>query len=238
MLLCKSIFLQEIQRYIRIAFLFISIFVFIFSDHAFGQNAKDVAIVLKTIGQVQVNPAGNGQPFRARKGSRLNSGNVVLTGSNALASIVFTDDKSLLKVRSKSRITIRGEREQGVVKKTISMRLGEIWAKVTKGSFYRIETPSGVAAVKGTLFYIKFENGLMSTFVFEGLVEYILNGLNMEIKPGEVGEMRQGEQPTIRKFSLDEIPADILIESLENLEVEFENDAGQKKKLNIKINRQ
>jgi hypothetical protein len=226
------------QKYFRIAFCFFSTFVFIFSAPAYGQNAKDVAIVLKTIGKVQVDRSGNGQPYRARKGSRLNSGNVVQTGTNSLASIVFTDDKSLLKVRSRSRITIRGKREQGRVKKTIFMRLGEIWAKVTKGSFYRVETPGGVAAVKGTLFYIKFKDGLMSTFVFEGLVEYIFGSQRMEIKPGEVGEMRQGEAPTVRKFSLDEIPADILIESLENLEVEFENDAGQKKKLNIKMNRQ
>ncbi|MFQ5630368.1 MAG: FecR domain-containing protein [bacterium] len=216
------------------AFCLVAIF-----ESAWGQNAKDIAIVLKTIGSVQFNRTGNGGWYVAKRGTRLNSGNVVQTAPKSLASIVFTDDKSLLKVRSKSKITINGKREKKGIKKTIMMRLGELWAKVTKGSFYRVETPSGVAAVKGTRFYLIYtQDGRTLTFCLEGLIEQITRFGNLMLNAGEVGEMRRDAPPTKRKFTADELPNWANDNTQEVLEIEFENEAGQKKKLNININRQ
>ena len=208
-----------------------------FAPPLLAQNEKDIAIFLKTVGQVQLNRNGNGQWYLAKRGSRLHSGNIVQTGDKSLASIVFTDDKSLLKVRSKSRITINGRREDEQIKKTILMRLGELWAKVTKGSFYRVETPNGVAAVKGTQFYA-FSGDTMRIFCTDGLIEGETNRGKLLLYPGEVAEMRRDAPPTKRPFTADELPNWAADETEETLEVEFENEAGQKKKLNININRQ
>jgi hypothetical protein len=208
------------------------------SQSVFAQNDKDIALVLKTIGKVSINRTGNSRWVKAQKGSRLNSGNVMHTGEKSLAAIVFTDDKSLLKVRSKSRITIKGKREKTGIKKTIFMRLGELWARVTKGSYYRVETPSGVAAVKGTEFYILFgEDGLMKIFCVDGLIDYLHRLGNIELKAGEVGESRPDAPPTKRPFKADELPQWANDSTDETIEVEFENEAGQKKKMNINIKR-
>lgn len=209
------------------------------ASQLFSQQEKDIALFLKTVGRVQMHRSANKQWYLAKKGSRLHAGNIVQTGDNSLASIVFTDDKSLLKVRSKSRITIDGKRETNIVKKTILMRLGELWSRVTKGSFYRVETPSGVAAVKGTQFYVIYgEDGVMLTFCLDGLIELITSKGRLLLNPGEVGEMRRDGLPTKREYTQDELPTWANDETEEMLEIEFENDAGQKKKMNINLNRQ
>lgn len=230
---------QYYRKYFRRAAPMLLICLLALSNNAFAQADKDIALVLKTIGKVFLNRAANSGWARAKKGTRLNSGNIVQTDKKALAAIIFTDDKSLLKVRSKSRITIKGKREQKSIKKTIVMRLGELWAKVTKGSFYRVETPSGVAAVKGTQFYLLFdEGGRMILFCLDGLIDFFNQFGRIELKAGEVGEMNRDSAPTKRPFSLDELPNWANDGTQDILEIEFENEAGQKKKMNININRQ
>src|SRR3990172_983244 len=98
----------------------------------FAAEAKDVALVLKTVGNVQLTKQSEKGWLNASRGNRLNSGQVVKTGENSLAALVFTDDKSLLKVRSNSNVTINGTREDEGIVKRIKLSFGEIWAKVTK----------------------------------------------------------------------------------------------------------
>lgn len=206
---------------------------------ATAQNARDIALVLKTIGKVYINAGSNANWSLAQRGTRLHSGIVLQTAENSLASIIFTDDKSLLKVRAKSRITIQGKREGNVVKKSLFMRLGELWAKVTKGSFYQVETPSGVAAVKGTMFYLMInEDGIMRVFCLDGLIEQFNDFGRVLLNAGEMGEMGRDTPPTKRPFDIDEAPNWSQGSGEEILEIEFENEAGEKKKLHIYIQRQ
>ena len=227
-------------NYGKILFLcgFILVPLLLITNKAKSQG-KDIAILLKSTGKVEVNKGTNGTWLAAKKGMRLHSGNIIKTGDNSLAALVFTDDKSLLKIRSNSHVTIKGKREKAKVKKSIFMRLGNLWAKVTKGNPFQVETPSGVAAVKGTEFYVGMdENGQMVVFCLEGLIELINRMGRINLNPGERGLLLQRRRPEKRRSSPDEIPnwagAD---DGVNELRIEFENENGEKKILKIKFKR-
>jgi hypothetical protein len=201
---------------------------------------KDVAFILKAVGQVQVSPASNGFWQNAGRGARLNAGNQLRTGNESLAAIVFTDDKSLLKVRSNSKVVINGKREASTsgarrIAKTIAMETGELWAKVTKGSSpFRVETPSGVAAVKGTVFYgILDANGNFLIVCLDGIVELINQFGSILVNAGETGISSPDQAPESHPTSPDELPTWADDEGGE-MEIEFQDDNGQKKKLKIR----
>lgn len=201
---------------------------------------KDIALVLKTTGQVQIN-ADNGGWLNAPKGTRLSAGTQVRTGNESLAAIIFTDDRSLLKVRSNSQVMINGKREtaaaSGRIVKNIAMQFGELWAKVTKGSApFRVETPSGVAAVKGTIFYaIITADGKFLIVCLDGLVELINQYGKALVKAGETGISSADEAPESHPTTPDEMPNWANdSEGNGDIEIEFQDGNGQKKKLKIR----
>jgi len=202
---------------------------------------KDIALVLKTTGQVQVN-ADNAAWQNAGRGTRLHAGAQVRTGDQSLAAIVFTDDKSLLKVRSNSKVVINGKREAAAsggqrIIKTIAMEFGELWAKVTKGNTpFRVETPSGVAAVKGTIFYsILRDDGRLYIICFDGIVELINRFGSVLVQAGQTGTSALNEAPETHPSTPEEIPTWANdSEGSGEIEIEFQDQNGQKKKLKIR----
>ncbi len=165
-------------------------------------KAKDIALILRAKGRVQKVPAGKKRALRARKGDRLHSGDIIRTGRNSQASLIFTDDKSLVKLRPQSQLVIKGKREKKNVKKTLFMRLGTLWAKVTKGNLFRVETPSGVAAVKGTEFEVSIDqSGTMTVTCFEGIVELFNRHGKIEIKANMRGELTAEQAPEAKEWS-------------------------------------
>lgn len=195
-------------------------------------EGKDVALVLKTAGKVQLTKKGRSTSFAARRGHRLNSGEVVRTGDNSLAALVFTDDRSLLKIRSNSDVTIQGERQNNTIVKRIKLAFGEIWAKVTKQkSSLRVEAPSGVATVKGTEFNCLVADDNFFVFCREGLVELVNQFGSMMIGANEMARLTQGAPPQ----RMDGNPDDIFELSGDDegrtLEIEYEDEDGNKKKL-------
>jgi hypothetical protein len=195
-------------------------------------NDKDVALVLKTAGDVELNAPGRTTWVKARRGHRLHSGIKVKTGDDALAALVFTDDKSLLRVRENSNITIQGKREETGIVKTLSLTFGQIWAKVTKQNVsMRVETPSGVATVKGTEFNALFVNGVFVIYCQEGLMELVNQFGTLLLGANEMARLLQDAPP--QRIQGD--PNDIFDlsdeDDSESIEVEFEDANGNKKTL-------
>lgn len=198
------------------------------------QPAKDIAVVLKSAGQVQVTRSQKGAAESASRGTRLHSGNVLRTGSDAAAAVIFTDDKSILKVRENSKVNIAGKREEEGILKTIKMEFGQLWAKVTRSeATFKIETPSGVAAVKGTQFYCILDGkGNMIIFCLEGAVE-IFNKLGRAlVNAGQTGIIGENNPPVTRPSAPGEVPTwGNEDEQSGKIEIELQDANGQKKKL-------
>lgn len=201
-----------------------------------AQSGKDIAFLLKSVGNVQVSGAQRGDWRSARKGERLNSGYVLRTGDNSLASVVFTDDKSMMKIRENSNVTIRGERKQGGILKRLQLGFGQLWAKVTRqrGEML-VETPSGIAAVKGTEFYVLLdEAGNTIVFCMDGLMQLLNRFGSVSVAAGEQGFSDGSNPPTSGPAS--NAPqwgqAD---EGGSDLELEFQDSDGNIKRLRIRV---
>ncbi len=198
------------------------------------QSAKDIAVVLKSAGQVRVSRSQNSAAENAARGTRLNSGNVLRTGEDAAAALIFTDDKSILKMRENSKVSIAGQREEDGIIKTIKMEFGQLWAKVTRSETpFKIETPSGVAAVKGTQFYCILDGkGNLIIFCLEGAVE-IFNKLGKAlVSAGQTGIMEENKPPTSGPSDPNEVPTWGDEDNKSgNIEIELQDKNGQKKKL-------
>jgi len=74
----------------------------------FANISKDVAIVLKSKGTVRVKKSTTNKWLDGKRGRRLDSDDLVRTSKNSLAAVMFTDDKTLLKVRESSTLVIIG----------------------------------------------------------------------------------------------------------------------------------
>ena len=151
-------------------------------------DSKDVAFLFKTNGKVEIQKTNTTNWNRGKRGYRLNSGDKIKTGDNSIAALYFTDDKSMMKVRSRSDVVIHGERKKKSISKRVFMRAGEVFVSVKKqNTIFRLETPTGVAAVKGTAFYANFKDGIFKIFGLSGIVELINQYGSVLVQAGQTG---------------------------------------------------
>ena len=201
-----------------------------------AQSNNDVAIILKSKGKVKVRKEKIQKWGDGKRGIRLDSGDIVKTYEQSLAAVMFTDDKSLLKVRDNSTLAIRGKRTKKTISKRIVCTLGNFWIKVSKQkSKIQVETPSGVAAVKGTEFYgVVDSDGNTMIIVIEGIVK-LMNKLGEAlVNAGQTGKMTKGQPPEVSPTD----PKDVQNwaeedNSTNELQFEFEDSDGNKKNLKI-----
>ena len=209
----------------------------ILSSTVFSQETKEIAVVIKVSGPAQLRAENSNDWTPLKNGRRLNSGDFIKTGKNALVSLVFTDDKSMMKIRSESEIQLQGERTEKGIKKKIETVLGQIWQKINpKGAGYEMVAPSGVAAVRGTEFYVTVdENGRMMIFGISGTVALATLDLKDEVlvTAGKTGTIEKGGRPVLTDTKNFEPWADT-DDTADTLDIEFQDANGNKKSLKLK----
>ena len=217
--------MSAIKKYLSIL-----IVVTFFLPMAMADAEKEIAVVIKVIGSASIK-SGEQNWAPLKNGRRLNSDDVVKTGNDALVAIVFTDDKSMLKIRSNSHFQLKGERtEKGIAKKLLIM-IGQVWSKITpKGAGYEMVTPSGVAAVRGTEFYSIVE-ALKTTIVgITDSVEIRTSVGSAMVTANKTGTFEKGKMPVVADTKGFESWADSDDVS-QSLDIEFEDENGVKKKM-------
>ena len=228
---------MKIKHFLIILISFCIVYITIIPK-ALSDNARDIALLLKITGSVEINKANPGGWQKGVRGMRLNSGDKIRTGDNSMATVIFTDDKSLLKIRSASEVTLSGERENRTITKKLTMEIGQMWAKVQQGGGgFQMETPSGVAAVKGTEWYgLVFEDGTSTFIVLDGIVE-LLNQFGQDmVEAGQTGTMSKETAPLIEETGEFEDWANIGEGEgdVEEIKLYFEDADGNQKVLRIK----
>jgi len=148
----------------------------------------DVALVYRLLqdGQMVVNPATPAER-RAQLGDRLRDRDVLATSANTRAALRFTDDGSILRLNPNSRVRLTSGAERGVVVRTLQLEFGELWTRVTRhdGTTLRVQTPAGVAAVKGTEFVVRVdERGVTTVLTLEGVVEFFNQSGRVDLPAG------------------------------------------------------
>ena len=147
-------------------------------------------------------------------GSVLYDSSQVRTGEAGFAAIAFTDDGSQLKMRPNTRITLFGQRQaDNSILKRVTLEVGELFndVKKQKGAI-KISTPTSVASVKGTEYWLLVDpDGNTTLITLEGVVELtnLVTGQTIDVGQGYTaystvtGEMTSSEitpETTIPEF--------------------------------------
>ena len=117
--------------------------------------ADKIAVTTKVKGMAEIMKVGKKEFNNLKAGSILDDGDKIRTGKSGFVAIIFIDDKSTLKIKENSEAVITGRRTAKDISKKINMDGGTIRASITKQNVdFVIQTPTSVASVKGTDFWM------------------------------------------------------------------------------------
>ncbi|MBI4150559.1 FecR domain-containing protein [Candidatus Woesearchaeota archaeon] len=128
-----------------------------------GQDNASVASLENVAGTVTVNG-------KDTTGAALYVGDVIATGADAKAQVVFSDS-AVLRLDANTEITIKGTTDTNVA---VFQSSGQTWSRVlhlSGISDYEIETATTTASVRGTGFKVKVNKDDTEVAVGEGEVE-------------------------------------------------------------------
>ncbi len=139
-------------------YLLIPIITLIFTAAAYGQSNTNigVAVTAKLIGGAELKIRGGEYKADLKRGKQVNDRDWVRTKSDGYLALMFLDDKTLLKLRENSELEIQAVRSSTGLDKSIQMSFGKVKAQISPQSSgeFTITTPTSVASVKGTIFWI------------------------------------------------------------------------------------
>ena len=205
-----------------------------------AQGPRGVAFVLKVRGKLELKRHGEVRWGEARRGTILNSGDELRTGFNSLAAIKFTDNSAIIKMRENTYLTINAEREERTLSKRLYMEAGDLWARVRPESGpFRVETPTAVASVKGTewVMFVSPDGDTCVVYGIAGLIELLNDYGVVTVKAGFTGTSIAGSPPSVDTtvVAVSTEMFEIVKEMEQELEIEFENPEGVKRKMKIKF---
>ncbi len=196
--------------------------------------AETVAVVLKVTGEVSVTKSGQTSQDDAKRGTRLDIGDKVVTGDKSFVAFRFIDDASLVRIGAQSTCIIEGEKERRSITKRISVEAGTIFTRVTgqQGRF-QVATPTSVASVKGTQFITEHQDVTGSRyFGEEGQVEVSNDAGTVMLGPGQTAIVTAMDAvPIVRQTQSGEKPAIGGDMSEDTFEFDFEKAGGERKTL-------
>lgn len=147
------------------------------SAAVFAQAAPESGDVTVAVGDVKVTPADGGAEVAVEAGDKIAVGSTVKTGPNSRAVIVITP-RSAIRVAADSEVVIETVDEAASPKNVmIDVKSGGLGALLKPNAAdeldFKIRTPSGVAAARGTFYAVVVEDGKGYAQVKEGRVEII-----------------------------------------------------------------
>lgn len=202
-------------------------------------QANKVAVTTKVKGLVEIMPDGKDNFLNLKPGTILADGDKIRTGSSGFTALIFIDDKSTLKLKENSEVVINGQRSARSIAKKINMDIGTIRATVNKqNSNFVIQTPTSVASVKGTDFWMITDlvDGDL-VIGLEGVVSLTNNetGTEVDVTEGTSGTSTPDGNVIVEETEESSIPDDPTDQDEQQSEIKiyFEGPNGEQKVLII-----
>ena len=200
---------------------------------------EKIAIATKIIGNAKYIRGNDGESI-IKKGQIFENGDIIATSKGGFVALLFIDDKTALKIKESTKLTISGKRAARSIAKEIKLDGGVIRATVSKQkqADFIIRTSVSVASVKGTDFWVISNKSNDSLIGLDGKVEFsnIISGQSLDIISGKTGI--SSSSGDLQSFKTD--PKSIPDDPSDNgkgeqkLEIKFEDASGNKKTLVIK----
>ena len=175
-------------------------------------QADKIAVATKVKGVSEIMKVGSKNFNSLKAGMILDDGDKVRTGNSGFVAIIFIDDKSTLKIKENSEAVITGQRTVKNISKKINIDGGTIRASITKQNVdFVIQTPTSVASVKGTDFWMVVDELLGDQIIgIEGQVSLVNTetGQEVNVTSGMTGVSTPDGQVGISETDLASIPED------------------------------
>ena len=198
-------------------------------------HGNKIAVTTKVKGLVEIMPIGKDNFANLKPGTILSDGDKIRTGSSGFTAIIFIDDKSTLKLKENSEVVITGQRSARSIAKKINMDVGTVRATVNKqNSNFVIQTPTSVASVKGTDFWM-ITDPVDGDLVIglEGLVTLTNNetGAEVDVTEGTSGSSTPDGLVDVEETEESSIPEDPTDQDEQQAEIKiyFEGPNGEQK---------
>ena len=203
----------------------------------FTYAGEKIAIVTKIIGKAEY-IRGQNSSKSLNKGLIIESGDVISTFKGGFVALIFIDDKSALKIKEKTKITVNGKKGSRKISKKINLSNGTVRAQVEKNKDFIIQTSVSVASVKGTDFWVISDKKIGDSVIgLQGTVSLSnrISGEKIDISAGITGI--SSTNGSLQSFKSDPKNTPIDLDQSDNedkkLEIIFKDSAGKKKKLII-----
>ena len=198
-------------------------------------HGNKIAVTTKVKGLVEIMPIGKENFANLKPGTILSDGDKIRTGSSGFTAIIFIDDKSTLKLKENSEAVITGQRSAQSIAKKINMDVGTVRATVNKqNSNFVIQTPTSVASVKGTDFWM-ITDPVDGDIVIglEGVVTLTNNetGAEVDVTEGTSGSSTPDGDVDIEETEESSVPEDPTDQDEQQAEIKiyFEGPNGEQK---------
>ncbi len=191
-------------------------------------------------GQVELLRNSKTKWIKAKKGMLLFEGDRLKTRELARAAVIL-DDGSIIRLNENTDLFFKVR--QAKKKNRIKLLLGHLWAKVKKldhGQELEIETPSAVAAIKGTEFELKvLPDGKVRLIVWDGLVDFFNSHGKVVVRASQEStsekDQAPGEPKKVNLESRDQWFGSVVdIPSSKTLKLKIKDKDGKEQKLDIK----
>ena len=140
-------------------------------------SSETIGLVMKQKGNVDYVPYD-----KNKKNKKLNiseslfNQDLIKTGKDGFTKFVYLDDGSAIKVHKNSEVYVQGDVEKRNIVKQINVSTGKLKLDVKRGQLteFKITTPTSVASIKGTRFWIDVNGEKGDIFYgLSGVVEII-----------------------------------------------------------------
>ena len=203
----------------------------------FTHAGEKIAIVTKIIGKAEY-VRGQNSSKSLNKGLIIESGDVISTFKGGFVALIFIDDKSALKIKEKTKVTVNGKKSSRKISKKINLSNGTVRAQVEKNKDFIIQTSVSVASVKGTDFWVISDKKIGDSVIgLQGTISLSnrISGEKIDIFAGVTGI--SSTNGSLQSFKSDPkntpIDLDQNDKEAKQLEIIFKNSSGKKKKLII-----
>ena len=174
--------------------------------------SNKIAVATKVKGIAEIMKVGKKDFNNLRAGSILEDGDKIRTGKSGFVAIIFIDDKSMLKIKEDSEAVITGRKTTKDISKKINIDGGTIRASITKQNVdFVIQTPTSVASVKGTDFWMIVDELLGDQVIgLEGQVSLVNTetGREVMVTTGMTGNSTPDGQVGVSDTNVSSIPED------------------------------
>lgn len=196
-----------------------------------------IAVAVKVVPPVQLRRSDKEEFVPLKRDDRIFPGDRIVCAEGGYASLIFTDSAVEIKLFPNTELILQGKRSEDTILKRLFLPVGRLWTKVKRGDV-EVITPSSVASVKGTEWWTLVEpSNFTKIVVIEGDVEVLHRPTSRKetVTAGFTAVANPGGMMDVSPTDKFDAPQEPPESDGSSLEIEFEDESGEKKTLRIEF---